>query len=559
MASITIYAPTVNSFEPAFPHGVDGNRGACRVYFVLSDYNAREDIGYAHASVANMATNFNVVYTGMNQTTDIKTASGTILNLPVKEVEEQPGLYYIEILDGYIHSGEKEGWTVGSLYKIQIRLTEKDVKYESTEGNLSEAQAQITWLNTNANKFSEWSTTIVTKVIGEDFVEIPILEGQTELKSSNLDIVGTYSNADPSEKMYSVKIQTYKEDILVDDSDILYKDSFDSSNKFAYSSKVNLQDGDYIIKVIINTVNKHTCIKEYQITIKTEESEELKNLSLSYLAQELGYEEDEGCIILKIVSSIQDDVYKGTLRIRRASEKENFAIWEDICEMEFKEETPVNEFPLFKDFSAESGIFYKYGLQEIIRDGSHITRSKLKVIDETARIFEYSFLLGKGGRQLKLKYDLGLSNLKKPYSDTITPTIGGIYPFTTRVGAADYYTFSMNGKISFSMDENNLFLSKDSVYGYNKNSNINQYDFTYERKFREEVYKFLTDGKPKLFKSPTEGNLVVRLTNVSMSPINNLSRLICDFSATVTEIDEATVVKYRKYGFIPEIKNSILS
>jgi hypothetical protein len=45
-----------------------------------------------------------------------------------------------------------------------------------------------------------------------------------------------------------------------------------------------------------------------------------------------------------------------------------------------------------------------------------------------------------------------------------------------------------------------------------------QDNFYIERKFREYVEKFLNNGKPKLFKSPSEGNKIVSLLNVSFSP-----------------------------------------
>jgi hypothetical protein len=33
-----------------------------------------------------------------------------------------------------------------------------------------------------------------------------------------------------------------------------------------------------------------------------------------------------------------------------------------------------------------------------------------------------------------------------------------------------------------------------------------------------EVLRWLTDGKPKLFRSPGEGNFIVRLMNTSLAP-----------------------------------------
>jgi hypothetical protein len=41
-----------------------------------------------------------------------------------------------------------------------------------------------------------------------------------------------------------------------------------------------------------------------------------------------------------------------------------------------------------------------------------------------------------------------------------------------------------------------------------------------ERKFREYVMKWLSNGKPKLYRSETEGNMIVIVSDVSFSPLD---------------------------------------
>ena len=50
------------------------------------------------------------------------------------------------------------------------------------------------------------------------------------------------------------------------------------------------------------------------------------------------------------------------------------------------------------------------------------------------------------------------------------------------------------------------------------NTNLISENIRLERQFKLEVLDWLTNGKPKLFKSPTEGNYLVRLMNVNLSP-----------------------------------------
>jgi hypothetical protein len=82
-------------------------------------------------------------------------------------------------------------------------------------------------------------------------------------------------------------------------------------------------------------------------------------------------------------------------------------------------------------------------------------------------------------------------------------------------------------------------------------------NFMQERKFKLEVLDWLNDGNPKLFRSPGEGNFIVRIMNVSMSPLDVVSRMLHNFSGTAYEIADHTFDNLNKYGFIsnPERDN----
>ena len=59
-----------------------------------------------------------------------------------------------------------------------------------------------------------------------------------------------------------------------------------------------------------------------------------------------------------------------------------------------------------------------------------------------------------------------------------------------------------------------------------------------EREFKLAVLDWLTNGKPKLFRSPTEGNYLVRLMNTQLTPEDRLGRMLHNFSCTAYEIAE---------------------
>lgn len=84
---------------------------------------------------------------------------------------------------------------------------------------------------------------------------------------------------------------------------------------------------------------------------------------------------------------------------------------------------------------------------------------------------------------------------------------------------------------------------------YNEVNNISKFnDVIYEREFREAVYKFLYDKTPKLFRSNPQGNILVKLTNLSFSPVNELGRQLYSFSADAIEIDECSISNFNKYN-----------
>jgi hypothetical protein len=61
---------------------------------------------------------------------------------------------------------------------------------------------------------------------------------------------------------------------------------------------------------------------------------------------------------------------------------------------------------------------------------------------------------------------------------------------------------------------------------------------------------FLYDNTIKLYRSPTEGNILVKLTNISLSPQTVLGRMLYSFSATATEIADLTIDNYLKYNIL---------
>jgi len=116
--------------------------------------------------------------------------------------------------------------------------------------------------------------------------------------------------------------------------------------------------------------------------------------------------------------------------------------------------------------------------------------------------------------------------------------------FFTRKSDGYYYKDELvipNSK--YSIDEND-----EDPYTFNQNLTDDNYFI--EKVFRDKVEEFLNDGGYKLYKSPTEGNMIVTLMNVSFTPQESLGRLIFSVSATAYEVMENTLDNLNDCGII---------
>jgi len=191
--------------------------------------------------------------------------------------------------------------------------------------------------------------------------------------------------------------------------------------------------------------------------------------------------------------------------------------------------------------------------------------------------------LTKNNCQLKIKLNPSMNEFKYNVTESQQVALGAKYPYVKRNGSNYFRTFPIGGLISsfidstdwydphfydkddgnsgeFHNDENEIknFTSKAKIYGessiqelysnYNNENGITEYnDYIYEREFRNKVYDFLYKHDVKLFRSTTEGNILIKLMNIDFQPVESLGRRLYSFTATAVEIDEANILNYDKY------------
>lgn len=566
MASYTLYPPIVDSSINSF---IAGKEPGCRVYFSLSKFNSSEDFKSVHISIKKHGKG----------TTAIKTVApycslGIALNIHLNESEtdRDNNIYCVDIPESIVENG----WIKGTIYDIQIRLCTVD----DYAGGMTEAA----WVNEHGGDFSEWSTIAITKAIGEPVISIPSIHyvGNTDMTHSvatkNLNVIGTYSNPeDQSETLARYKVVLVKEfekDFeVLEQSDTIY--TYNNKIEYTFNYEPLVNNTSYTIYLYYDTINNYSVVKErigsqgegyfqngirllYNIHWETIEkcpfkiayAEDRQGIYQATAAQEADY----GFIGLKIYD--EEDIERNlTYIVRRSSSRDNFSTWEDIRWITL-DDKKVSTAAIINDFTIESGVWYKYGLQ--LYDEETKTRGPIAAENVTKPILrdcEFTYLLGENNKQLRVAFNNTVSNYRVNTNDAVQPTIDGQFPYTNRAGASYYKTFTLNGLISFNMDD--FFATRNEVFKYanivnlfseyNNKNDIDQYDMIYEREFRDKVMYFLYDGKPKLYKSPTEGNMIVKLNQVTLTPTDSLNRLTYSFSANVTEIAELNEVNLKKY------------
>ncbi len=588
MASRTIYPPIVKDYEPAF---TAGQNAKLRMYFNLSSLSKPLGDNFSVYASIIRKDGVQVVNLENDTTNNIYRATGIILNLVPHKIST--GYYYVDIDNNNLKSDwtydgtTYKGWIPGWSYKVQLRISE--IACPSNRVNQQEA-----WLQENSELFSEWSTICFVKCISpmevinynKGYVSAggePTVTTEDKIFSASIQSI-----IPDTEDYYSCNLVLYEYD-RVNDIDVLIGTPIEysgeifnneiSNSAVKYTYKTNFVNGrKYSVYLNYITENDYRPDTSIGYTFRYQESVEgntkVKLLTVENLTENveidalitnvssLGIEEDEGRIGLKIYYDTEaegSNVFTSFL-IRRSSSKDNFTTWEDIKYITVDENTStaINQYPIVYDYTVESGIWYKYGIAGVTTDGE---RSNLNILNNPAiRLFEYSYILGENEKQLKLEFDNTISTFTPKVVDGQQEPIGSKYPFVGRNSIIDYKSFPITGLITFWLDEANTFLKngKEDIFhpdvvalyeNYNLNRNIRQYDYTYEREFRKKVMEFLNDGKPKLFKSPSEGNIIVRLKDVNLTPNQPTGRLIYSFNANALEIDDDNMYNYLKYGF----------
>lgn len=443
---------------------------------------------------------------------------------------------------------------------VETSLLNKEVKFSITENSALQVgqnyKVQMAYINDGTVGY--YSTVAVVKYTAKPTLLINGLN-TTELNSHIYAYQGIYQTADTTERPYYYKFNLYdNENNLIDTSENLLHNSEEDEQNLEFESRdfhtfgQELKAGrTYYIEYVVTTTNGLVVSSpRYRITQKKSINPDLNATIFATLNYDNGYVEVS--VVSNEATDVSEQLVTGSFIISRACEDTDYLEWDEIHRFSLNAQVPTMQ--LCKDFTVEQGKHYLYSIQQYsAKLISNRLLSEIIYVD-----FEDAFLFD-GKKQLKIKYNPKVASFKKDVLETKTDTIGGKHPFIFRNGRVYYSEFSISGLISYQMDEENLFLSKADLGLIENTTNLTSENIAAERAFKMKVLEWLTDGKPKVFRSPTEGNFIVRLMNSSLAPNDTVGRMLHTFTSTAYEIADYNYQSLGDMGFITIDAGSMLT
>ena len=527
-------------FPPFMPSKQDGFvvNGEGRVYFNLSPLNSIDQVEHLQLSLYRQDNNRNLL------TDRTYTSSGVSLNtrnsvLYYKKSEikfsASKQMHYVAI-----PTLEVPLIPAGLVAKIQIRLGTQTLRFTNGavyDDSTGEEMTEV-WNNTQVNVLgmSEWSTISIIKTLApfDSYIQNFNKGVVNNINTTVYTFVGMTNlyNSNPKETIKSTRfvLFDFNGNQLEDSGAIIQPESQKLYNYHTFN-KVLDPDTTYQVLFEVSTSSGYTQSQLYDFAVVLEDRDitysiELNENYYGMSSEEINLTKTMVRLVVKDTSYSDENLKPNTYLIRRASSKDNFETWIDLAELRCAIETS-ELYATYNDIMVESGITYKYTVQPKM-----LNTSRLVVSDsvEATPVYEHTWLLGQNNAHLSIGFNLNLNNFKTVIKEAKIETIGSQYPFFVRNGDIKYREFSLSGLICQNMDATNSLR-----IGEYENRHIQ------ERMFRDSLHELLLDGRPKLFKSETEGLILVYLSNVSLTPNNVLGRMLYDFSMTATEIGRVDV------------------
>lgn len=435
-------------------------------------------------------------------------------------------------------------FTVGQFYRVQLAYVDKrgEIGYYSSVGII---------------KYTTTPTVTINDL------------SEAESNRHIYDYTGIYSqkDGDITEKLYSssLKLWDMNNEMLFESPEIIHSSQNDILSYEAvekYHIPYDLEVGkSYRICFYVTTINGlsvHSPV--YRLTTNTDggvEFDEVNNLILTATSNFT-----RGTVDLTLEHRNPGvKTLKGMFYISRTEDKTPYE-WNYIRSVFFTH-TKIKDLVVC-DYTVEQGKTYIYAIQQYNNYDIYSSRNySNKVFVD----FEDYYITDQT-RQLKVRFNPKISSMKNTIVESKINTIGSRYPYIVRSGVVNYKEFQLSGLVSYHMDDDEDFikwkdlgisteqLTRTTEAGelpkdyYAPDYNLTATNIKAERLFKLEVLDWLNNGEPKVLKTPTEGNYLVILMNVSMTPTDQLGRMIHTFNCSAYEVgpyDYDTLYGYNFY------------
>lgn len=521
MASTTLFAPSVRAVQPAFTYS--SGSGTAKVYFTLN-YNTIDQVQKIRYSLID--PNKSATDGGNSMITDATTKEVSATQLP-------NGEYYFDIV---FNPTEFKFLTVNQFYQVQIEL------YDGGDWSLPSTVSLIRPIAPIAAGYPKLRVSDNRKTL---LGQIAYQDGSTIESIARVKYVIKQKEGEEVVKTVDTKTVT---NFLGTRFEVPINYTFNEALKYQIDVELTTKHG----KIITDSIVLDAADIASQDAIEAQAELLLQS----------------GEVELKFLIPNGATGSEVNLFIERASEFSNYSCWQRVATIE----SPQAQTIKWRDSFIEARTKYKYRL----KIGTDVYPLKFSQpgkdpIEELCIEYDDIFLCDTDA-MLALRYNVKLSGYKWVTQSSIMNTLGGKYPFIRKNGDQFYRTFNLSGLIYLDYDHNSnivdslsrigegqkitaaslpvdecaLYLSQEKALEYGSDPSKRKY---LEKRMRELALQFLSNGSVKVFRSGQEESMIVFLSNVTFTPDVISGRKYYEFSATVTEICEATEENIVKYGF----------
>ena len=531
MASTSLFAPQVRATQPAFAVTIENEvqSGEVKIYFSISAYNSIDDIKGVLITVEDPSKASAWSKNSMLRDFEYYFIEKEDFNSTLTNSEE-----YVITLS--LNDNIFKNFTLNRFYQAQLYLV---------EANATNFNATQNWIQENKDKISVPSIATLIRPISN--INNIIIDGLTNLSNISplKEIKGNITYADDSkiELVSEVGYRIYNSD------DIVIYDSKYTKNvsglSFSIPVDYYLPIGNYKLELYFRTINGYEKTDTKRDFTIVDEFEEPTLIVGSISIKESAYL--GGILVEGVFPPFAEN--KDVI-LYRSSRKTDYTIWKPVYKVTVSSNSIYNSLKWIDREVVEKGC-YKY----VFKAGSQVSAptAEIKVTG-----FEDIYLADKD-TMFAVKYNPKISNFKWVVQEAITNVLGSKFPFVRRNGDIKYRQFNLSGTLYFedtfqdedgidSCGRNFFFDNESNLYCRLDSDKLDNFKkVTLGIQKRNYIMDFLTNGTFKLFKSTEEGYMIVYLSNVSFTPNITLGRQVYDFSATVTEVIEASEENLEKY------------